>query len=82
MFRALSARSAALLLVTSLVASSVPAAAQRPGGGTRRGGDAMTDVELGVQPPDVKVYDANGKARSIRDLLAGHTTAIVFGCLT
>ncbi len=42
----------------------------------------MTDVELGLPAPDVKVYDAKGKEHSIRDLLKGHTTAIVFGCLT
>ncbi len=72
----------AFLIVGSLLASSMPAAAQRPGGGPGRGGDELAEVELGRSAPDVKVYDAQGKAHSIRDLLAGHTTAIVFGCLT
>ncbi len=42
----------------------------------------MTEVAVGREAPDVKVFDAEGKEHSIRDLLKGHTTAIVFGCLT
>jgi len=72
----------AFLIIGSLLASSIPAAAQRHGGGSGRGGEELGGVELGHSAPDVKVYDAQGKAHSIRDLLVGHTTAIVFGCLT
>ena len=32
--------------------------------------------------PDASVIDGEGNTHSIRDLLKGHTTAIVFGCLT
>jgi len=42
----------------------------------------MGEVKVGKEAPDVKVYDAEGKEHSIRSLLKGHTTAIVFGCLT
>ena len=72
----------AVFLVSSLLAFllSTPASAQRSGAG--RGGDELASVELGREAPDVKIYDAQGKLHAIRDLLKGHTTAIVFGCLT
>ena len=72
----------ALLIATSLLAASTTGFAQRSGGEMGRGGGAMTDVELGSAAPDVQVFDAKGQERSLRGLLKGHTTAIVFGCLT
>lgn len=38
--------------------------------------------EIGEPVPDLSVYDADGKRVAFRDLVEGHFSVVVFGCLT
>ena len=48
--------------------------------GTRRFED--TAPAVGDSLPDLTVYDAGGKELQLRQMLQGHYTVIVLGCLT
>ncbi len=37
---------------------------------------------IGAPLPDLRVYDAGGEKRQLRELLQGHYTVLVLGCLT
>ena len=73
------------LLQTSLalllsVTTSLTVYAQRPGGL----GSARLDrsgMKIGMELPDVAVYDAKGEKFELRRLRGRHTV-LVFGCLT
>ena len=41
-----------------------------------------TAPAVGESLPDLSVYDASGKERRLGDLLQGHYSVIVLGCLT
>ena len=41
-----------------------------------------TAPAVGEPLPDLSVYDAGGKQRRLGELLQGHYTVIVLGCLT
>jgi len=41
-----------------------------------------TAPAVGEQLPDLIVYNAGGEPRRLRELLQGHYTVIVLGCLT
>lgn len=41
-----------------------------------------TAPAVGEPLPDLAVYDAGGTERRLRELLQGHYTVIVLGCLT
>ncbi len=41
-----------------------------------------TAPAVGEPLPDLAVYDAGGEQRRLSDLLQGHYTVIVLGCLT
>ena len=45
-------------------------------------GFEATAPAIGEQMPDLVVYDADGEGRRLRELLQGHYTIIVLGCLT
>ncbi len=38
--------------------------------------------DVGQQVPDILVYSASGEKVSFRDLVEGHYSVVVFGCLT
>jgi len=61
-----------------------PSLAQRPDRSGSRGarGSSITGLKVGDLAPDVQIYDEQGKSHAFRDVLKGHTTAVIFGCLT
>ena len=61
-----------------------PALGQRPDRAGSRGAreTSISGVKVGDLAPDVKIYDEQGKALNFRKVLKGHTTALIFGCLT
>lgn len=63
---------------------TAPALAQRPDRAGSRGGReaSIAGLKIGDLAPDVQIYDEQGKAHAFRDVLKGHTTALIFGCLT
>ncbi len=62
------------------LAASLPAVAQRPGGlgATRL---ERAGLEVGMELPDVTVYNAQGEKFALRSLRGQHAV-LVFGCLT
>ena len=62
----------ATLLLTSLVV------AQRPG----MEPESWSKLKAGDAVPDLVVHDEKGAPVTTRDLLTGHYTVLVFGCLT
>ena len=74
-------RALALLCILALLPLSV--SAQQP-----RGGDAVTArfeaaaPDIGEPMPELTVYDRDGKTLALSELLQGHYTVIVLGCLT
>ena len=42
---------------------------------------AQSGLKAGSPLPEVQLYDANGKAFSLKEL-QGHYSVLVFGCLT
>ncbi len=43
---------------------------------------AAAAPDVGQQVPDISVYSASGEKVSFRDLVEGHYSVVVFGCLT
>ena len=68
------------LLVALGLAGSAEAQVNPREQGTRRFGD--TAPAVGESLPDLTVYDARGKELQLGQLLHGHYTVIVLGCLT
>ena len=66
------AMAAALLLSSS-------AFAQMGGGNDRL---TQEGLEVGMQIPDVSLYDSAGETFDLRERLKGSPAVIVFGCLT
>ena len=72
----------AAALVLSLSLAAVPAMAQEsPFEGVNR---RFNDVapKIGESLPALSVYDLEGRAVQIRELVRGHYTVLVLGCLT
>jgi len=65
------------LSIAALLLISLPALAQRPGGG--RGGDLP--FKAGDSLPEASGVDAQGKPFHLKDLKGSHAV-LVFGCLT
>ena len=63
---------------------TAPAFGQRPDRGGSRGSReaSIAGLKVGDRAPDVQIYDEQGKPLAFRDVLKGHTTAVIFGCLT
>ena len=74
-------------LALALAGAPAVLAQSRPDG-TRSARDSVTKrfmkaaPDIGERIPNLKVYDAAGEKRKLRDLLDGHYTVLVFGCLT
>ena len=72
----------ALTLAFALTAA---VAAQPPGPGRERPGSQRfeeTAPAVGEAVPDVVVYDESGKEQKLREIVRGHYTVLVLGCLT
>ncbi len=67
---------AALLSVALAAFQPLEAQPGRPGSFS----DSVPDV--GDALPDLTLHDAEGKAVQLQDLLQGHYTVLVLGCLT
>ena len=67
---------AALLAVALAAFLPLQAQPRRPGSFS----DSVPDV--GDALPDLTLHDAEGKAVQLQDLLRGHYTVLVLGCLT
>ena len=78
----------AIVLVLSLGFAGVGLAQRGPGragpdGATGMGRGFGGDVPAaGELMPDLPVYDADGNEVRLRDLLRGHYTVLILGCLT
>lgn len=77
-----------LTVVLSLACASFMVLAQG-GPGTGRSARNMVDQRfesaapgIGEPMPDLTLYDAEGKALRLRELLRDHYTVLVLGCLT
>ena len=86
-----------LLVAVIVLSAAAPAAAQRGGRGRFQGMDrergfsardmvnSKFDVAapaIGESMPDITVYDEAGKPVSLKNLLEGHYSVVVLGCLT
>ena len=67
---------AALLAVTLAAFHPLQAQFGRPGSFS----DSVPDV--GDALPDLTLHDADGKTVQLQDLLRGHYTVLILGCLT
>ena len=72
------------LCLSIFLLGTEPALGQRPDRASSRGArDAsIAGLKVGDLAPDVQIYDEQGKPHAFRDVLKGHTTALIFGCLT
>jgi len=63
---------------------AAPALGQRPDRAGARGAReaSIAGLKVGDLAPDVQIHDEQGKPLAFRDVLKGHTTALIFGCLT
>ena len=75
---------AAALGLGLFLVGTAPVFGQRPDRPSSRGArdSSIAGLKVGDRAPDVQVYDEKGKAHAFRDVLKGHTTALIFGCLT
>ena len=50
----------------------------------RQGMDRLEQagLKLGMPMPDLTAYDADGNPLNLRELMTGHYSILVFGCLT
>lgn len=70
--------------LSMLLMATAPALGQRPDRAGSRGPReaSIAGLKVGDLAPDVQIHDEQGKPLAFRDVLQGHTTALIFGCLT
>ena len=73
-----------MLASTAVLAQNPPSGGRRPSGGrgfvTQRFLETAPDI--GEPMPEATVYDADGKTHELGELLKGHYSVLVLGCLT
>ncbi len=69
-----------LALALATAASAQPPRGERPRPGSQRFEETAPNV--GEAVPDVALYDESGKEQKLREIVRGHYTVLVLGCLT